>query len=272
MIILQARLTSFYFSFAQKVTGIKQRIRTPKFQEHFNQAQLFVNSLTPYERAHMLAAFSFELSHCDDPVVYESYTKVLNNIDFELAKDVATNVGGIVPKEPARSNHGKKAFGLSQLDWAPKKPTIKSRRVAILIADGFDMSDVTALKAALKAGGAVPFVIAPRRGQISSSNGGEGVFADHHFEGQRSTMFDALYLPGGNALYGKTLRGSGRLVHWISEAFGHCKAIAGIGEGMHESVNFKRINRLIPCSFRLQDHCSRSLALRSGVVIFLLGF
>lgn len=87
------------------------------------------------------------------------------------------------------------------------------------------------MKAALKAAGAVPFVIAPRRGQISSSGGGEGIFADHHFEDQRSTMFDALYFPNGNDLYGRTLRGNGRLVHWIAEAFGHCKAIAGIGEG-----------------------------------------
>ncbi|KIK55610.1 hypothetical protein GYMLUDRAFT_264114 [Collybiopsis luxurians FD-317 M1] len=193
-----------YHDFAQKVAGIKQRVRTPKFQEHFNQAQLFVNSLAPHGRAHLIAAFSFELSHCDDPVVYETYTKVLNHIDFNLAKDVAANVGGVMPEKPARENHGKKSFGLSQLDFAPSKPTIKSRRIAILVADGVDLSGVMVMKAALKAGGAALF---------------------------RSTMFDALYIPGGNELFGKTLRGNGRVVHWIVEAFGHCKTIAGIGEG-----------------------------------------
>ncbi|KIK61290.1 hypothetical protein GYMLUDRAFT_166447 [Collybiopsis luxurians FD-317 M1] len=241
-----------YHDFAQKVAGIKQRIRTPKFQEHFNQAQLFVNSLAPHERAHLIAAFSFELSHCDDPVVYETYTKVLNHIDFNLAKDVAANVGGVMPEKPARENHGKKSFGLSQLDFAPSKPTIKSRRIAILVADGVDLSGVMVMKAALKAGGAVPFVIAPRRGHISTSSGGENLFADHHFEGQRSTMFDALYIPRGNELFGKTLRGNGRVVHWIAEAFGHCKTIAGIGEGS-KTIAFALSHFVSELSFSSSD-------------------
>ncbi|KAJ3716582.1 catalase-like domain-containing protein [Lentinula raphanica] len=241
-----------YQDFPQKVSGIKQRVRSSKFQEHYNQAQTFVNSLTPYERAHLVAAFSFELSHCDDPVVYKNYTQLLNNIDFDLAQEVANNVGGVVPDKPARNNHGKKAVGLSQLDFAPKQPTIKSRRIAILIADGFDSSAVTVMKAALKAGGAVPFVIAPRRGQISPSGGGEGVFADHHFEGQRSTMYDALYIPGGNESFGKTLRENGRVVHWIAEAFAHCKAIAGIGEGS-KTIAFAISNYVTAVSFSSGD-------------------
>ncbi|KAJ7465294.1 catalase-like domain-containing protein [Mycena latifolia] len=222
-----------YHEFTQKVIGIKQRLRAPKFQEHFNQAQLFVNSLSASEKAHMIAAFSFELDHCDDPVVYESYTKILNNIDFELATAVATNVGGVLPSEVARPNHGQTTFGISQLDFMPKTPTIKSRRIAILVADGFDATGVTVMKTVLKASGAVPFVIGPRRGNIRSSSGGDGVFADHHFEGQRSTMFDALYIPNGNAEYGAVLRANGRVVHWIAEAFGHCKVIAGLGEGQN---------------------------------------
>lgn len=119
-----------------KVEGIKQRVRTAKFQEHFNQAQLFYNSLEPIEKKHLISAISFELDHCDDPVVYESYTKVLNNIDFDLAKQVATNVGGVIPEKPARVNHGKKSAPLSQMYYKPEKPTIASRRIAFLIADG----------------------------------------------------------------------------------------------------------------------------------------
>jgi catalase len=34
-----------YFNFEQKVEGIKKRLNAPKFQEYFNQAQLFLNSL-----------------------------------------------------------------------------------------------------------------------------------------------------------------------------------------------------------------------------------
>jgi catalase len=214
---------------------MKQRIRGSKFQEHFNQAQLFYNSLTSYEKKHLVDALSFELSHCDDPVVYETYTKVLNNVDFELAKQVAINVGGIVPEKPVRENHGKSTPTVSQLYYTPKEPTIKSRRIAILVTDGFAMAQVEALRAAIKAGMATSWIIGPRRGWIYPDgavvgSGVGGVWADHHFEGQRSTMFDAFIVPGGSKS-ATALSENGRAIHWIREAFGHCKAIGAIGEG-----------------------------------------
>lgn len=221
--------------YPQKVQGIKQRVRGAKFQEHYKQAQLFFNSLTEYEQTHLISALSFELSHCDDPIVYESYTKLLNNIDFELARKVAINVGGVVPETPVRENHGRKSAPLSQLYYAPKEPTIKSRRIAILVADGFDMAQVEALRAAIKAGSATSWVIGPRRGWVYPDgvvvgSGKGGVWADHHYEGQRSTMFDAFIVPGG-AKSAQALAENGRTIHWVREAFGHCKAIGAIGEG-----------------------------------------
>ncbi|KAI0932534.1 catalase A [Taiwanofungus camphoratus] len=224
-----------YADFAQKVAGIKQRTRGAKFKEHFNQAQLFYNSLTPYEKTHLISAISFELSHCDDPVVYESYTKVLNNIDFNLAKQVAINVGGVVPEKPARANHGNSSSPLSELYYAPKTPTIASRRIAILVADGFNLAEVTALRAALKAGQATTWIIGPRRGKVYPASqavgSGQGIMADHHYEGQRSTLFDAIIIPSG-AEHAQKLAENGRTIHWVREAFGHCKAIGALGEGV----------------------------------------
>ncbi|KAI0815335.1 catalase [Irpex lacteus] len=224
------------FEHPQKVEGIKQRVRGKKFQEHYNQAQLFYNSLADYEKAHLVDAISFELSHCDDPVVFEGYTKLLNNIDFDLAKQVAINVGGVVPEKPARENHGKKSAPLSQLYYAPKEPTIKSRRIAILLADGFDLAQVEALRAAIKAGSATSWIIGPRRGWVYPEgavvgSGVGGVWADHHYEGQRSTLFDAFIIPGG-AKSAQALAENGRTIHWVREAFGHCKTIGAIGEGV----------------------------------------
>jgi catalase len=64
-------------------------------------------SLKPDEKAHLINAFSFEPDHCDDPDVYRTYTELLNDIDFNLARTVAENVGGVTPDKPARANHGK---------------------------------------------------------------------------------------------------------------------------------------------------------------------
>ncbi|KAI0080000.1 catalase [Panus rudis PR-1116 ss-1] len=224
-----------YHEYAQKLQGMKQRIRGAKFQEHFNQAQLFYNSLQPWEKAHLISAISFELSHCDDPVVFQTYTKVLNNIDYELAKQVAINVGGEVPEKPARQNHGKATPTMSQLYYTPKEPTIVSRRIAILLHDGFSLGEVEGLRAVLKAGGATTWIIGPRRGYVypagQAVGTGKGLWADHHFEGQRSTLFDALIIPSGKE-HAQKLADNGRAIHWVREAFGHLKAIGAIGEGV----------------------------------------
>ncbi len=217
-----------------KISGIKERMRGLKFQEHYSQAQLFYNSLADHEKFHLIKAISFELSHCDDPMVYKNAIPRLNEIDHDMAVQVAKNVGGPTPSQPNQKNHGKKSKGLSQLDFMPKIPSIKSRRIAILVADGFDVGVVEAAKGAFVAAGAVPFVIGPRRGEIFPAGASEkGIFADHHYEGQRSTMFDAIFIPSGKEC-AQTLASNGRAIHWVLEAFGHLKAIGAVGEGKHE--------------------------------------
>ncbi|KAG9314601.1 hypothetical protein JVU11DRAFT_5404 [Chiua virens] len=72
--------------------------------------------------------------------------------------------------------------------------------------------------------------------QWASEDVGDGVFADHHFEGQRSTLFDAIYIPSGKE-HVRALAKNGRAIHWVREAFGHCKSIAAVGEGTNNSQN-----------------------------------
>ena len=166
-------------------------------------------------------------------MVYNSYINVLNNIDLELAKSVAHKVGGDVPSHPGRPNHGKRGKGLSQKDFMPKEPTILSRRIAILVADGFNEVEMQAVRAALTKSKALCYIIGPRRGHVHPMAGqgvASGVSADHHFEGQRSTLFDAIYIPSG-AEHVKALAKNGRVIHWVRETFGHCKPIAAVGEG-----------------------------------------
>lgn len=224
-----------YIDHAQKVAGMKARLRSAKFREHKNQAELFYNSLSAPEKSHVTAALGFELDHCDDPVVYERMTSRLSEIDLELAQSVAELVGGEQPKEQTRPKHNKTSKGLSQLDYAPEKPTIATRMVAIIIADGYDAVAYNGIKAALSAAGALPFTISPRRNKIFAAgedkNSGKAVVADHHLEGMRSTMFDSVFVPGGSQSV-ETLRKNGRAVHWVREAFGHLKAIGATGEAV----------------------------------------
>lgn len=223
-----------YREYPEKIVAMKQRLHSNKFKEHFNQAQLFYNSLSGFEKAHLTAALSFELDHCDDPVVYKNLVTRLCDIDLDLAKAVAEKVGAPTPTTAGHANHGRKAKGLSQSDFTPEaqglSATISSRTVAIIIADGFNQAEYEAVTAALLAAGAFPATIGPKRQAVIPAGGGKGTMPDHHFEGMRSTLFDSLYVPGGD--HANTLMKQGRVIHWVREAFGHCKPVAATGEAV----------------------------------------
>ena len=223
-----------YVDYPEKVAGIKTRLKSKKFKDHISQAQLFFNSQSPPEKHHLIAALGFELDHCDDPIVYERIVERLTDIDLELAQAVAEKAGAPTPTKAGKTNHGKKSAALSQTYFQPKEPTIASRRVAILIADGYDPIAYNGVLGALKAANAFPFTIGPKRQAVfaagESKQTGKGVQPDHHFEGMRSTMFDSVFVPGGSHI--STLQQNGRVIHWVREAFGHLKAVGATGEGV----------------------------------------
>ncbi|KAJ6178556.1 hypothetical protein N7519_009017 [Penicillium mononematosum] len=222
-----------FVSYPEKVSGIKNRALSEKFRDHHTQAQTFYNSMSEHEKSHMMKAFTFELDHCDDPIVYERLAGTrLAEIDLQLAQRVAELVGAPIPDKQLKPNHGRRAKGLSQTEFPPEKPTIESRRIAILIGDGYDQVAFTGMKVAIKAAGALPFVIGTKRSPIyaqgESPETSDGVVADHMYDGQRSTMFDATFVPGGSHI--TTLSKNGQLRFWIVESFGHLKAIGATGE------------------------------------------
>ncbi|TVY36696.1 Catalase [Lachnellula subtilissima] len=223
-----------YIDYPEKIVAIKQRLHSVKFSEHFNQAQLFWNSMSPHEQAHIINALGFELDHCDDPIVYDRMVERLCDIDIDLAKAVAEKAGSPTPTKQGKPNHGLKAKGLSQMDFTPEAlglpPTIASRMIAIIIGPGFNLVEYEGVKAALSAAGALVFTIGPKRQPVPSAGGKKSVAPDHHFEGMRSTMFDSIYIPGGEHI--AMLQKQGRVVHWVREAFGHCKAIGATGEAV----------------------------------------
>lgn len=84
---------------------------------------------------------------------------------------------------------------------------------------------------ALKQAHAFPYIIGTKRSPITPDNSKgteqESMKPDHHLEGFRSTMVDALFVPGDSHV--SQLSGNGRTLHWIAESFGHCKVIAATG-------------------------------------------
>jgi len=229
-----------YSEHRDMISGEKRRLRFDKFDNHFEQARTFVESLKLYERQHLIIALSFELSHVDDKIVYQKYTELLYEIDCKLAKEVARQVDGFtLPPDPTKevaekvqeSTASDPGLNIRTTTLTVPKPVmIVTRRIAILVEKGFNRADVKAMQEALATFQAFSFVIGPVRGKIYSEDS-QALVADHHFEGQRSTLFDALFIPSGK-LHADLLGKNGRVVHWVREAFGHCKIIAAVGEGI----------------------------------------
>jgi len=162
-----------YVDYPEKIQAMKQRLHSVKFSEHFAQAQTFWNSVSEVEKAHIIAALGFELDHCDDPIVYERMTERLADISLDLAQAVAEKSGAASPTKAGKQNHGRKSKGLSQFDFTTEAlglpPTIASRMIAIIIADGFNFVEYEAVKGALGAAGAFVFTIGPKRQPVQSS-------------------------------------------------------------------------------------------------------
>jgi catalase len=110
-------------------------------------------------------------------------------------------------------------------------PGIKTRMIAVLAADGFNNEDLEIVKADLEKEGARAKIIAPMLGNISSSAGTQ-VPVDFSTLTAASVMFDAVFIPGGQASI-NTLIKKEEVINFVKEAYRHCKTIGALGEGIN---------------------------------------
>ncbi len=231
-----------FVSHNERIDARKIRARSKSFFDHFSQATLFFNSQSEPEKNHIISALSFELSKVLSIPVKERMLGLLKHIDSKMAKKIGDNLGMDVPNialgelnksmpadgKPADfSSHKPK----SSLDKSKAlsmentvKDTIKSRKIAFLAADGVDGASLNSVKKLLISQGADVKVIAPKLGKISTSDKGS-IAVDESFLTASSVLYDAVYVPGGKQSI-KTLKGQANAIHFLNEAYKHCKAIA----------------------------------------------
>ncbi|HEX2546110.1 MAG TPA: catalase [Ramlibacter sp.] len=217
----------------------KVRRRAPTFDDHFVQATLFWNSQSTCEKEHIIAAFQYELSKVETPAVRQRIVDNLAHVDMRLARKVAEPLG-IGPPD-ARSAAGQAGFReprgtkppvemAASLSMEGNGNTIQTRRVAIVLAPGAEIGAMKVIQQALADAGAITKVVASQLGVVASSSG-QQVPVDHTFSAMPSVMFDAVLVPGG-AASAQALRKDGEAVHFILEAFRHCKPMCLIGESV----------------------------------------
>jgi catalase len=217
-----------YVSYAEKIDARKVRGRSEKFNDHFSQATLFWNSQSEAEKKHLISACHFELGKVEDMEVRKRMVALFNKVDGDFARKVAEGVGVEPPAEPGGTGVTKKSDAVSMANTV--KDTVKSRRIAILAADGFDHRQLTEIKNALKEAGASAKVVSKFLGPIKSWDGQE-MPVDKSYVTTSSIMYDAIFVPGGQSSI-DTLKTQGDALHFLNEAFKHGKAIVALGEAV----------------------------------------
>jgi catalase len=231
-----------FTSYAEKIDASKVRARSQSFFDHFSQAALFYNSQSDAEKNHLTNALRFELSKVNAVEIRQRMVGLLSQVDQTLAKNVADALGLTVPKKPDQPiNQSIPADG-NPAKFQPKfvdqgiksspalsmantiKNTIKSRKIAILASNGVDASTLNQMKKALTDAGAIAEIIAPKLGQISAAKG-SAVPVDKSLMTVASVLYDAVYLPGGKESVQALIK-EADAIHFIDQAYKHCKAIA----------------------------------------------
>ena len=105
-------------------------------------------------------------------------------------------------------------------------PTIASRKVAILCADGVSAASVMNMKNVLLKEDAKGFVIAKNLGSVVTDEGG-AIPVDFSLLTTSSVLFDAVYIPHSEGL--NNLAQNDDVLEFLNDAYKHCKVIGADG-------------------------------------------
>jgi catalase len=210
----------------QVASAPKIRQNPASFGDHFSQVRLFWLSMSPVEKEHIVAAYTFELGKCYEQAIKERQLRCLAEIDPVLCSEVATGLGLPAPAPSRSPVDVTPSPTLSQLgrSWP-----VDGRVVGIVGEPDSDLRD------AVSAAGMVPLVI--------GAHGGPDI--QRTFDTARSVEFDAVLIgaappPAPGAIPARDAKAGApgaapvdpRVLLLIDEAWRHAKAIGGWGGGV----------------------------------------
>ena len=215
-----------YRHFPSAESGEKIRIRPERFADHYSQARQFYVSQTEVEKAHVVAALTFELSKVERMDIRARMVAHLRNIDDELAAKVATGLRLKDIPKPATAavktrTDLKPSPALSILRNGPK--SFAGRKIGALVTDGIDAKILKRLAKALEKEGAQLKIVAPAVGGVEASDG-TWIEAHEKIDGAPSVVFDAVaLLVSKEGVEFLALEPAAR--DFVSDAFAHMKFI-----------------------------------------------
>jgi catalase len=223
-----------FMSFPQATEEHKVRGKPEKFAEHYNQATLFWESQSPIEQQHIIRAFRFELTKVQTVAVRERVVAQLRNVAAELAQGVADGLGmrtlpaplpTVLKRAPKPEVLSSKALSL---DARPGQDGIKTRHVALIVANGVDGEAALMLHRQLTGQGGVPRIVGVKLGRVESQTG-EPIEIEVSMETAPAVVWDAMAIVDGSRSV-EELADSGHAMEFLKDQYRHCKPILLLGK------------------------------------------
>jgi catalase len=216
-----------YIHYMERVDGWKIRERSFSFKDHYSQATLFWNSMSRAEKQHIIKAFHFEVGNVKDKQIRQRVVDMFNNVDSQLAVQIAAGLGVDPPAQPGGTGVTGSSPAVSQ-ENTTKLP--QTRKVAILIEEGFNLTETKQFMEAMTGSGIQTETISQALGPIASSEGPK-LEAIKNYSNAASVMYDAVFIPGGQQSRDQLITQEDSW-QFVNEAFNHAKPIGATNEGV----------------------------------------
>jgi len=224
--------TRGFTSFPDMNAESKVRGKPEKFAEHYNQARLFYESQSDIEKLHIAKAFRFELTKVQTPAIRQRVLAQLRNASEELASLIAEGLGLELPEalplalpNPPRGEVDRSPT--LSLFARPGEAGIRSRRIALLVANGIDEAAAKQVHEKLGGDGAVARFIGPKLGRVNSTEG--SIEVEITLESAPSVLWDAVVLLDGESS-AAALADNGQTLEFLRDQYRHCKPILAFGD------------------------------------------
>jgi putative intracellular protease/amidase len=186
--------------------------------DDLQQARLFWRSQSGTEQQHLAQACRAACAALPDAAAGARLGRRLAQVDGALAGPAHAAIASDPSPEPA---------AMLSLLARPGERSVRLRRVALLLAEGFEPLSLRSLQRALRLAGARPQCVGVQAGSFCAEGGGL-MLAEASVESSSSALWDAVVLPAGDAAQAALAR-SPAVVRFVQDQYRHGKPILQLG-------------------------------------------
>lgn len=214
-----------FVNYSGQVQGQVTREPSESFNDHFSQARLFWNSMSPREKKDIVDSFNYHVGFVESKSVRQQVVDMFAKVDIEMATKIADNVG----VNPPDASHVAVTASSPAVSEAMTRYSAYSQKVGILIGNDFNSQEVQKLIDTLKENGVFYEIISERLGVVTGNDTIEIPVDKTFIVATSSTLYDSLYVVGGNAL--DQTRFDLDIMNFVNTAYKHYKAIGVASTG-----------------------------------------